>query len=253
MSTSLSQTHLRVFGVICIAGFGLAACGTGRSASGSSPRPARAIFGLAIAAAEVKGSLQVVQASSDSPGASNVYNIGQSEGKETTSSPGANGTILVLPGIAYVMGDAGYLEGNGFPQAAASLYDGRWVSFHPADPGYSQIVDGLTLGSALSYGTPSGALRRNGTTTVEGQAVVAISGGISAPLAPPGATGSETIYISEVEPYLPVEIVARVMSSGRNVTITSMLSHWGEPLSYAAPSSSTPVSAILSPTGRQTA
>jgi hypothetical protein len=71
-------------------------------------------------------------------------------------------------------------------------------------------------------------------TTIDGHAVVAVSGrppGLSA-----GAKGSETAYVTDTDHPLPVAIVGTITQSPHpRLSTRTTFSHWGEPLSIAAP------------------
>jgi hypothetical protein len=163
--------------------------------------------------------------------------------------------LLVVPGAAYLRGDAAFLQnGLGFSVSGAASYAGKWISFGPADPGYQQLVSGDTLGSALSESTPSGTLTLTPTRTVGGRQVVGVSGGLPPDMARGGATGSVVLYVSTTAPYLPVEVVERGSLGGQSGTATITFSGWGEPVVVQAPAgavafASLPASALASSPG----
>jgi hypothetical protein len=183
-----------------------------------------------------------------------VFDIGTNEGREVDSGAlGGSGiivkgTILVIAGVLYMRGNASYLSSQGIPQAAASMYDGHWISYSSTDADYASIADEVTLGTALVDGTPTGNLAKTGPRTVDHASVIGISGGLSGPSAA-GSTGSETIYVAQHAPYLPVKLVRLQTVKQATYAITATLSRWHENLSIQAPANSTPIATVLAANG----
>jgi hypothetical protein len=203
-----------------------------------------------MAAAKRQGSVHLNE--SDIPPGGGTYDVASDRGKQTISE-GSQGdaVLLVLPDIAYMKGDAAFLENSlGLSISNASQYAQKWISFVPSDTAYNyqQIVSGDTLGSALSESVPSGRLRLTSERTVDGQNVVGLSGGLADTLSQGGAKGSEVLYVSDVAPYLPVELVESGTYEGHSGSSTLTFSSWGEPISVTAPSGATPESAISTST-----
>jgi len=200
-----------------------------------------------MAAAMAKGSVHLVSTDTGAggPGGS-TYDVGRSEGKQTVSGATTGTSSLVLvSGVAYVQGDATFLENAfGLPANAASTYAGMWISFRSTDTGYEQIVDGDTLASALADSTPTGALALKGTSVIDHKTVLAVSGGLPRNASGTGATGSVVLCVSTTAPFLPVELVEQGTVSGQSGTTTVVFSNWGEDVLALAPTNATPISAL---------
>ena len=219
--------------------------GSSSGANAFAGKSGSQVLAVTMAAAKRQGSVHLAE--SDKPTGSGTYDVGSNSGRQTIADGSeGNATLLVLPGIAYLNGDAAFLENEvGLSVSNASLYAERWISFVPSDTSYDyqQLVSGDTLSSALSESTPSGRLTLTSERTVDGQRVVGVSGGLG-PLSEGGAKGSEVLYVSTVAPYLPVELVVSATYEGNSGSSTLTFSDWDEPISVAAPSDVTPASAI---------
>jgi hypothetical protein len=222
------------------------------AAAGLAGKSADRVIALATAAAKSKGSVHTVETIFNGTQTFlSVLDTSRSEGREVDSGGGDNGTILVISGVAYVRGNAAYLMASeNIPQAAASLYAGRWISYHAGDPGYSLEVQDETLATGIADATPVGPLVKTGSKTVDGQSTLGISGGLSGPTAAE-STGSETLFVADQAPYLPVELVRKqsVAQLHKSFTVTAKLSHWHERVSLSAPTNPTPISTVLAATG----
>jgi len=232
----------------------LAACGSNSSknavpAKGFSGKSTSGMLTLATSVANARGSVHIV--ATESTGGmtgESVYDIARDHGKQIVSGGSqGNSTILIVSGVAYLQGDANFLQNSlGLSASSASTYAGRWIAFRSSDTGYRQVVRGDTLPSALTEATPTGSLTLTKATTADGVRVVGISGGLPAQATQAGATGSQVLYVSETSPHLPVEVVVHESQDAQSGTSIVAFSNWGEVVSVAAPSSSIPVSSISS-------
>ncbi len=231
----------------------LAAAGAGagvvvlkRSANGLSGKSAAEVLATSIGAARAQGSVHLAAVESNGASAIGSYDISATVGAQTVSGGAqGNATLLVMPGMAYLKGDAAFLHNSlGLGVSAAGKYAGQWISFKPGDPGYAQVVSGDTLSSALSEASPTGTLGLTPSLTVDGQQVVGVTGGLPTDATRSGAVGSVTLYVSTAAPYLPVEVVTNGTLAGQRGTSTVTFSHWGEPVSVTAPAGATPFSSL---------
>jgi hypothetical protein len=242
----------------CLA-MGLVACGSSSGPGASSAheaatagitlvgKSASQVVSISMAAATAKGSVHLVSTDTGAGGpGESTYDIGRNEGKQTVSGAATGTSSLVLvSGVAYVQGDATFLENAfGFPASAAATYAGTWISFQSTDTGYEQIVDGDTLVSALADSTPNGALALKGTSVIDHKTVLAVSGGLPPDVSGTGVTGSVVLYVSTTAPFLPVELVEQATLSGKSGTTTVLFSNWGEDVLALAPTNATPISAL---------
>jgi hypothetical protein len=225
------------------------AVGSSGATNGLAGRSATQVLAVTMAAATRQGSVHLAE--SDQPTGGGTYDVGSNRGMQTIDEGNeGKATLLVLPGIAYLKGDATFLESQvGLSVSEASAYAERWISFVPNDNSYDyqQLVAGDTLSSALSESTPSGRLTLKSERIIDGQSVVGLSGGLGS-LGVSGAKGSEVLYVSTVSPYLPVEFVVSGTYAGHSGTSVVTFSDWGEPISVIAPSGATPESSISTST-----
>jgi hypothetical protein len=220
----------------------------GKSTGGLSGKTAGQVMAVTVAAAKAQGSVHLGSVNTSGPAGGGTYDVGASEGRQTVvGGTAGNAELLVVPGHAYVKGDAAFLKNSfGFPASFASSYAGKWISFVPSDPGYQQIVDGDTLSSALVESTPTGTLTLTPTRTVDGQTVEGVSGGLPHDISQAGAKGSVVVYVSTNPPYLPVEVVTTGSLDGQSGTTVVTFSRWGEAVAITAPGGATPISSISS-------
>jgi hypothetical protein len=237
------QTRLRIIRIALAAGIvagcaGIAALLSTNSAAANDLIGKSAIQVRAIARGAAQDEQSVhVSAFNNSIDANAI------EGRQLVSSGAqGNATILVVSGVAYLDGDANFLQNAlGLSSATASTYVGKWISLRPTDPAYQQVAAGLTMGTLLVEALPNGPVKLTPTTTIDGQSVV----GIVYNLSEDGVNVSETTYVSTAAPNLIVESVNHASKSGVAVTTKATFSRWGESVVVAAPSGAVPISSIV--------
>jgi hypothetical protein len=187
----------------------------------------------ALGAAEAAGSAHVEMTSSSATG-STVYSadVSASSGRQVITTPGGGqATVLDVAGVGYVTGNRAALDSFfGFPAAESGRLVGRWVSFRSGQPYYQEIVDAVTLGSALSVVTLSGRLSSRGTGRQDGQPVAAVRGVAQGVPGLPAGTKA-TLYVATTGRMLPVGF--QELSGG--IRLSAVFSRWGEAVSVAAP------------------
>jgi hypothetical protein len=249
MSLPRSASRLRS-AVAALSGFGLVAgLVAGCTGGGASQAPAagsglaalspRQILSRAEAAATAAGSMHFHSTTQDGQ-SSIVFNddSAASGGRQyITMSGGGQMTVLVVASAGYVNGNATALNSFlGLPASTATQMAGQWILFTSGDPGYQQVVAGVTTSSVLSEITPVGALTEIGSTTVDGQSVVGVRG--AAPSSANMPAGSKiTLYVAASGRALPVSCIE---GSGSNQTRIT-LSQWGERVSVTAPPHAVPL------------
>jgi hypothetical protein len=255
---SLPPTARLTRALAVLSSLGLAAgLAAGCTSGGTSQSPAtssglaalspRQILSRAEAAATAAGSLHFSSTTKD--GSSSIVfsdDSASSDGRQDiTISSGGQMTVLVLRGVGYVDGNATALSGFlGLPSPTALQLAGRWISFTSGDPGYQQVVSGVTTGAVLSEITPVGALTKTAPTTVDGQTVVGVRG--PAPASDGMPAGSKvTVYVAATGRPLPVSCLEGSGSDQTDIT----LSRWGEPVSVAVPQQAIPLPAPSAPAG----
>lgn len=250
---SSSRSGRRLVGLLAVVGAALVLTVSlvlvlGSSNGGLSGKTAAQVLAITVAAAKSQGSMHLDNTDTRGPAGSGSYDVNGSEGKQTVSGgTQGNSDLLVIPGHAYLNGDAAFLENSlGFPASVASLYSGKWISFVPSDPGYQQIVAGDTLSSALAETSPTGALTLTPTRSLDGQTVEGISGGLPRDIGEGRAKGSQVLYVSTTTPYLPVEVVTSGSLDGQSGTTVVTFSQWSESISIVPPKGATSMSSISS-------
>jgi len=162
-----------------------------------------------------------------------AVDAGPTVGQQTITIGTQTATLLYVGKVAYLRAESATLaQAAGLPTITAADV-GKWISYTPADRGYSSLITGLTLPSLvtqilngprdLTLGSP---------TTVDGQLVVPITG--EARYA--GKLVNVTLDVTRGSDPLPVEINA--VSRGANET--SIFSNWGKPVTITAPSGAQP-------------
>jgi len=223
----------RLVGVLAVVGAALVLTVSlvlvlGRNTGGLSGKTAAQVLALTVTAAKSEGSVHLGNTNTSGPAGGGTYDVNATEGRQTTTGGNqGNSDLLVVPGHAYLKGDAAFLQNSfGFPAADASLYASKWISFVPSDPGYQQIVDGDTLSSALVESSPTGTLTLTPTRSLDGQTVEGVSGGLPRDIVQGGAKGSQVLYVSTTAPYLPVEVVTSGSLDGQSGTTVVTFSRW---------------------------
>lgn len=239
--------------IVVIVGLFLAAAAAGagvvvlkRSTDGLSGKTAAQVLALSVNAATAQDSVHLAADEMNGSSAVGSYDITPTGGTQTVSAGAqGNASLLAMPGVAYLKADAAFLRNSlGLTASAASKYAGQWISFTASDPGYTQLVSGDTLSSALKDASPTGALSLTPTRTLNGREVIGVVGGLPAEATQSGATGTVTLYVSTTAPYLPVEVVTDGSLNGQSGSSTVTFSHWREPVSVAAPAGATPFSSL---------
>ena len=121
-----------------------------------------------------------------------------------------------------------------FPATAAGQAAGRWVSFaRSTSSNFLNLVDGLTLPSALYDVTPQGALTQTAPTKIDGQAVIGIRGKAPASYGFP----TLTLYVSRSASPVPV---AASYGGVKGTTAGDSFSRWGERVTLTPPTGAIP-------------
>lgn len=221
----------------------LAGCASQQSSpAGLAHDPPPFIQAEALAAAQAAGSVHVDMVSSSASGRV-VYStdVSSTAGRQVITVAGGEATVLDVAGVGYVSGNPAALVGFfGFPPSASARLTGRWVSFRSGQPYYQQVVDAVTLGSALGVVRLSGRLSSKGMESVGGQRVVGVRG--IAPSVPGVPAGTKaTLYVTTTGRLLPVSY-QEVSGSTR---LSAVFSRWGEKVSVAAPRDAVPITSVV--------
>lgn len=227
----------------------LAGCAsqTPQAPVGLAGDPPQFIQAEALAAAQVVGSVHIDMTSSSGSG-STMYrsDVSSSTGRQViTITGGGEATVLDVAGVGYVSGNPAALVGFfGFPAAVSARLTGRWVSFRSGQPYYQQVVDALTLGSAVGVVRLSGRLTSKGVHRVGGQPVVGVHG--TAPSVPGVPAGTKaTLFVATTGRMLPVSY----QEASGGLRLSAVFSRWGEKVSVTAPRHAIPISSVIKSSG----
>jgi len=201
---------------------------SGNAIAGASANQAVA---LAMTAVREVGSVHVVTSIQiQGQTATYVNDTGSLSGKQVITAGGAQVTVIVVEGTAYVNANQlAMSEMFQSPTSVSQRFAGTWLSFPSDDQAFDQISPTLTLGSLLQRITPTGPLTKLPEATVSGRSVIGIRGEL------PGG-GSGTLYLSATGLPLPVAEV----SGPPGGQTTSIFGGWGEPVHPTAPSGAIP-------------
>lgn len=185
---------------------------------------------------------------SSSGSGSTVYSsdVSSSAGRQViTITGGGEATVLDVAGVGYLSGNPAALVGFfGFPAAASARLAGRWISFRSGQPYYQQVVNAVTLDSAIGVVRLSGRLASKGAGRVGGQPVVGVRGTAqSVPGLPAGAKA--TLFVATTGRLLPVSY----REASGSIRLGAVFSRWGETVSVAAPRDAIPISSVITSSG----
>lgn len=164
-----------------------------------------------------------------------VNDVALRSGRQTISSTdGTRAKIVVSGGTAYVSGNQ-YALSSYFkftPGEVASI-GGDWVAIPSTDSGFASVAYDVTVPTALTAVAPSGHLREGARTTLDGQEVTPITGGIPAIY---NGSGRTTIYITASGDPLPIRATIQVSKPPYpSISVTGTMGRWGERVAVTPP------------------
>jgi hypothetical protein len=220
---------------ICVSGGRAAATRT------SSAHNASALLTEAFADARAKGSFhqELTQVAGGVHGTLE-NDVTLHTGRQLLSaSDGARGEVEVVGNTVYLMGNQHGLKSYfKFNSSQTAVIGTNWVSVPSTNAAFASIAYDVTASTALEEVAPSGHLTEGPTRTLDGQRVIAISGGLPSSVA--GGAGSRaTLYVTATSDPLPVR--ATIVASQANHTklsLTATLSDWGEHVAVTPPKGS---------------
>ena len=214
---------------------------TASSAASLASLPPAQILSKALAAATAAGSMHfTVTGGSGAGQTTDVQNASSDAGNQVIRNSHGTVTARMVGGVGYFRASAGALA-RILPGKPASQFAGRWIAAGPGDPGYADITEGLTLGSALAEFTPTGTLTSTGPQTVDGQAVIGVKGVAAASTGVPQGQPA-ILYVMATGLPLPVGYRAGV-GSDREL---AAFSRWGEAVHPVAPAHPVPITSLMS-------
>jgi len=166
-----------------------------------------ALAALALKDATAAGWVHEI-ASATGPGHSlkMVNDIGADEGRQAIDSDGAQSTVLVLNGMAYINGDVTALTRYfGLQTSNPQGLAGKWISIQPTDQNYSAVSAAVTLKSDFSN-VISGPFTKGRAVAIDGTNLIPLHGFVQGP------SGARTIpaslYVTQTGTVLPVRLQA---------------------------------------------
>jgi hypothetical protein len=221
--------------LVCVSGGQAAAPRT------SSAHSASALLSEAFADARAKGSFhQALTQVVGSVQGTLENDVTLHSGRQLLrSSNGARGEVEVIADTVYMTGNQPALKSYfKFTSGQIAVIGSNWVSVPSTSSAFASIAYDVTVSTALEEVAPSGHLTEGPETTIDGQRVVAINGGLPSSVA--GGAGSRaTLYVTATSDPLPVR--ASIEASQANHTMLSLtgtLSDWGERVAVTPPKGS---------------
>jgi hypothetical protein len=160
-----------------------------------------------------------------------VITSGPRSGYATEDVVGHKGQYIYVHGVLYVKFDATLLHFMfGVSDNAVA---NKWISSTKGDKYYANMSEDLTLPSMLQVLHPSGTLALTAPTTINATSVIGVYGGLGGGFGT--LQGNETLYVSAVAPYLPVQLVVNYTTAGTHVITLVTPKNWGVPVSVDAP------------------
>ncbi|MGH9017295.1 MAG: hypothetical protein ACRDY1_06060 [Acidimicrobiales bacterium] len=253
-----------VTALVCVLIVGLVAAITGVVVSGPATSTtsattvppvspaARQLLQSSLAAARASGSFHYV-ATSRSSGASGgsqktVGLAGPDSGQQNITVGSQKFTVLVVGKTAFIEGNAAALVSNlELSDTVATAHAGQWISLSPGDQPYASVYAAVTAPSALADNVTVVPQTQLPASTVDSRRVVTVSGAI-AKVRIAGQTiaekGTATLAVRASAPHLPVRYHEQGTYQGQATVSTVTFSHWGIPVSVAAPTNSVPFASL---------
>lgn len=155
--------------------------------------------------------------------------------QQITSTDGTRAEVEVIGRAAYVTGNQHALKQFfRFTSNQISVIGSNWVSIPSTNTAFASIAYDVTVPTALAEVAPSGHLTE-ARATVNGQRVIAISGGVPTAFAG-GTAGSATIYVTATSDPLPVRATLQVTQSNhKRLRLTATMGDWGEHVAVTPP------------------
>lgn len=204
----------------------------------SSARRASALLSQAFADARAKGSFHqsLVQVSGKTRGTL-TDDVTLDTGRQLIrSSDGTRAEVEVIGQTAYMYGNQRALESYfKFSSDEVAVIGTNWVSVPSTNTAFASLAYDVTVTTALDEVSPSGHLTEGHVTTLDGERVIPISGGVPSGFS--GGAGSRaTLYVTAGGDPLPVRASVDVQQAHKPaVSLTGTLTDWGEHVAVSPP------------------
>jgi len=242
----------------CCVGLGVVLSSPTTPPNGLAGRSASQVIATAVGAARATGSLHLVEtAHLGAVRVGAVGDIGQTRGRIRVSSGAqgllGTGTVLWLPNILYVQGNATFLSAifAGSTSASARVAN-QWVAFGSGSPEYSEFSTDDAFVSMLDSLQPDGHLSLGPVHRVDGVNVVGVAGSRTVTSNGVHLGATVTLDVSTTAPFVPVALIERISAGIVSGIETLQFSDWGQSVVVVAPAKSVPstsVPGLAPPTG----
>jgi hypothetical protein len=213
----------------------IAGCGGSSSSSGNgiADKPPAEILAATKAASDTATSVHVSGSivSDKSPITLDMNLLANKGGRGKLSESGLAFELVQVNGTVYIKGSAEFYKHIG-GNAAAQLLQGKWLKAPSSDADFASLSQLTDLRQLVDQTLAShGALKKTGTTTVNGQKVVGIT----------DTTKGGTLYIATTGKPYPIEI-SKGGSGGGKISFD----RWNSPVTLAAPANAIDVAQLQS-------
>lgn len=211
----------------------IAGCGGSSSSSGNgiAEKSPNEILAAAKVAADAASSVHIAGSivSNGSPITLNMELQAGKGGRGQLSENGLSFELIQINGTVYIKGSAAFYKHIG-GAAAAQLLQGKWLKA-PANSSDFASLAALTDLRRLADTTleNTGTLTKGGTTTVNGQKVVGVT----------GSSKGGTLYVAATGQPFPAQVTKSGSGAG---SIT--FDRWNEPVTVTAPANAIDVSQL---------
>ncbi len=214
--------------IVGLLGAGGAAVLTGSSSSAS----AASLLSEALHSAQGAGGFHYVSVSNSAGTTqSTLGNAGVGNGTQFITTGRQRFTVLVVGTSCYFKGNAVAMEQElDMSTSVATSHSEQWISLAPSDEPYTAVYAAVTASSALADNVAFKAQHNLGDETVDGKAVIAVSGAMKSlpALGETDVKGTATLYVSQATPHLPVAYDERGSTMGVKFDSTMTFSRWHE-------------------------
>jgi hypothetical protein len=200
----------------------LSGCGSSSSSNGIAAKSPEQIVAAARAAADGAATVHVAGSvrSEGKPLVLDMELVKAKGGRGSITLQGVSINIVRVGGAVYINGSQAFYRRIAGP-AAAKLLQGKWLKAPEKSGNFASLASLTDLSKLIDTTLAShGKLARDGTKTVDGQKVVAVT----------DVSQGGTLYVASVGPPFPLEIVKDGGSGGR---IT--FDRWNKPVTLTAP------------------
>ncbi|HYM56111.1 MAG TPA: hypothetical protein VES97_12170 [Solirubrobacteraceae bacterium] len=210
---------------LLLAGAMLGGCGGGSSGNGIASKTPAEIVAAAKSAADGAATVHVAGSITNEgkPLSIDMKLLRGRGGQGRITLQGLAIDLIRVDRIVYINGSAAFYRRVAGP-TAAQLLQGKWLKVPASSGDFSSLASLTDLGKLLDTTLAAhGTLARGGTSTVDGQKVVAVN----------DVSKGGTLYVAATGSPYPVAVVRRGASPGRIA-----FDRWNKPVSLAAPASS---------------